>query len=127
MKTQIILFLAILTSLPFSASAANARCEGEAQIVANVTSRETDSLTYCRAKVSQSSITFYHVSGVCPLSVIRVIEQGIELGLKNGQVLWPIRVALSGLEKSPNFATLAVYLGKEEVLKRLQMALEKVS
>ncbi len=48
------------------------------------------------------------------------------LGLKNGQVLWPIRVALSGLEKSPNFATLAVYLGKEEVLKRLQIALEKV-
>ncbi len=49
-----------------------------------------------------------------------------ELGLKNGQVLWPIRVALSGLERSPNFATLAVYLGKEEVLKRLQAALEKI-
>lgn len=49
------------------------------------------------------------------------------LGLKNGQVLWPIRVALSGLEKSPNFATLAVYLGKEEVLKRLRIALEKAS
>lgn len=48
------------------------------------------------------------------------------LGLKNGQVLWPIRVALSGLEKSPNFATLAVYLGKEEVLKRLSLALNKV-
>lgn len=48
------------------------------------------------------------------------------LGLKNGQVLWPIRVALSGLERSPNFATLAVYLGKEEVLKRLQIGLEKV-
>ena len=47
------------------------------------------------------------------------------LGLKNGQVLWPIRVALSGLERSPNFATLAVYLGKEEVLKRFHMALEK--
>ncbi|MBU0705637.1 glutamate--tRNA ligase [Patescibacteria group bacterium] len=50
-----------------------------------------------------------------------------ELGLKNGQVLWPVRVALSGLEKSPNFATLAVYLGKEEVLKRLKTALKKVS
>jgi glutamyl-tRNA synthetase len=48
------------------------------------------------------------------------------LGLKNGQVLWPIRVALSGLEKSPNFATLAVYLGKEEVLKRLQFSLTKI-
>ncbi|MBN2306845.1 glutamate--tRNA ligase [Candidatus Peregrinibacteria bacterium] len=49
------------------------------------------------------------------------------LGLKNGQVLWPIRVALSGLEKSPNFATLAVYLGKEETLARLKKALQKAS
>jgi nondiscriminating glutamyl-tRNA synthetase len=49
-----------------------------------------------------------------------------ELGLKNGQVLWPIRVALSGLERSPNFATLMVYLGKEETLKRLDFALSKI-
>jgi len=53
------------------------------------------------------------------------VDIASKLGLKNGQVLWPIRVALSGLEKSPNFATLAVYLGKEEILKRLKMALEK--
>lgn len=49
-----------------------------------------------------------------------------ELGLKNGQVLWPIRVALSGLEKSPNFSTLMVYLGKVETLKRLDFALSKI-
>ena len=48
-------------------------------------------------------------------------------GLKNGQVLWPLRVALSGLEKSPNFATLAVYLGKEEVLKRINTAIGNCS
>lgn len=47
-----------------------------------------------------------------------------ELELKNGQVLWPIRVALSGLERSPNFATLALYLGKKETLKRLEKALK---
>lgn len=49
-----------------------------------------------------------------------------ELGLKNGQVLWPIRAALSGLERSPNFSTLMVYLGKEETLKRLDFALSKI-
>lgn len=54
---------------------------------------------------------------------VRIVEV---LGLKNGQVLWPVRVALSGLEKSPNFATLAVYLGKEEVIKRLEKALSMV-
>lgn len=55
--------------------------------------------------------------------LIAIVE---ELGLKNGQVLWPIRVALSGLEKSPNFATLAVYLGKEECLDRLNVAISKI-
>lgn len=49
-----------------------------------------------------------------------------ELELKNGQVLWPLRVALSGLERSPNFATLMVFLGKEETLKRLDFALDKI-
>jgi glutamyl/glutaminyl-tRNA synthetase len=48
-----------------------------------------------------------------------------KLKLKNGQVLWPLRVALSGLEKSPNFATLMVFLGKEETLKRLDTAIKK--
>lgn len=55
--------------------------------------------------------------------MIAIVE---ELGLKNGQVLWPLRVALSGMERSPNFSTLMVYLGKEEVLKRLDFALNKI-
>ncbi len=54
---------------------------------------------------------------------VKIVEQ---LELKNGQVLWPIRVALSGLERSPNFATLALYLGKEESIKRLEKALKMV-
>lgn len=54
------------------------------------------------------------------IGIVNVLE------LKNGQVLWPIRVALSGLERSPNFATLMVYLGKEETLKRIDFALQKL-
>lgn len=55
--------------------------------------------------------------------MIKIVD---ELGLKNGQVLWPIRVALSGRERSPNFSTLMVYLGKEEVMRRLDFALQKL-
>ncbi|MBX4197771.1 glutamate--tRNA ligase [Candidatus Parcubacteria bacterium] len=44
-----------------------------------------------------------------------------------GEVLWPTRVALSGKEKSPDPFVLAELLGKEESLKRLHSALEKVS
>ena len=57
----------------------------------------------------------------------KMIQIVKDLGLKNGQVLWPIRVALSGMEKSPNFATLMVYMGKEETLKRLNFALDKIT
>ncbi|MBN2095861.1 glutamate--tRNA ligase [Candidatus Peregrinibacteria bacterium] len=56
----------------------------------------------------------------------KMMELVSGLRLKNGQVLWPVRVALSGQEHSPNFSTLMVYLGKEEVLKRLDFALQKL-
>ena len=39
-----------------------------------------------------------------------------------GEVLWPMRVALSGRDKSPDPFTLAATLGKEETLKRLAYA-----
>ncbi|HYF10354.1 MAG TPA: glutamate--tRNA ligase [Candidatus Paceibacterota bacterium] len=40
-----------------------------------------------------------------------------------GNVLWPLRVALSGRERSPDPYTLCDILGKTEVLRRLQEAL----
>ncbi len=42
-----------------------------------------------------------------------------------GQVLWPLRFALSGKDKSPNPFTLAEILGKETTLKRINEALKK--
>lgn len=41
-----------------------------------------------------------------------------------GDVLWPMRVALSGKEKSPDPFTLAEILGKDETIKRLAFSLE---
>lgn len=49
------------------------------------------------------------------------------LGVKNGQILYPLRIALSGKETTPGGATeLAVILGKEEALKRIDTALAKL-
>lgn len=45
-------------------------------------------------------------------------------GKKNGQILWPIRVALSGEEFSPGAFELAYILGKEESLKRIKAVLK---
>lgn len=49
------------------------------------------------------------------------------LGIKNSQVLWPIRTALSGKEVTPGGATeLAEILGKDETLKRIMAGIEKL-
>ena len=55
----------------------------------------------------------------------------LEKKYDNGSVLWPLRAALTGREKSPGpfevCAVLALGLGKEEVLKRLNIAADKLA
>ena len=43
-----------------------------------------------------------------------------------GAVLWPLRVALSGKEKSPDPFTLIYILGKEETSERIIVAISKI-
>ena len=51
-----------------------------------------------------------------------------EMGIKNGQMLWPIRTALSGKPSSPGGGTdLLALLGKKESLKRIKVGIEKLS
>lgn len=48
--------------------------------------------------------------------------------LKNGMVMWPVRVAVTGMPVSPGGATEALLLlGKEEALRRLASAVEQLS
>ena len=50
-----------------------------------------------------------------------------EHGYKNGYVMWPVRTALSGKQMTPAGATeILEILGKEESLKRLNAAVEKL-
>lgn len=51
----------------------------------------------------------------------------IENGMGNGDVFWPVRVALSGEEKSPSPVELAVALGQEVTLKRIRKAISKLA
>lgn len=51
-----------------------------------------------------------------------------EKGYKIGYVMWPIRTAVSGKQNTPGGATeIMDVLGKEESLKRIQAAIEKLS
>lgn len=50
-----------------------------------------------------------------------------ELGIKNGQMLWPLRTALSGKPTSPGGAfDLADILGKEESISRIQQGIKQL-
>ena len=48
--------------------------------------------------------------------------------MKNGQIMYPVRIALSGKAATPGGATeIAVLIGKDETLQRIKTAIEKLS
>jgi len=48
-----------------------------------------------------------------------------KLGIKNGQMLWPVRVALSGKQSTPGGGIeLAIILGKEESIRRIKKGID---
>ena len=44
------------------------------------------------------------------------------MGLKVGQVLWPPRIALTGKTKGPDIIAAMLLLGREETIRRLELA-----
>ncbi len=58
----------------------------------------------------------------------KVIGAIAEAGLKNGAVLWPLRIAISGQASTPGGAIeIAWLLGKEETLRRVRDGLSRLS
>ena len=50
-----------------------------------------------------------------------------KLGMKNGQVLWPVRTALTGKQFTPGGAIeIAYILGQEEALRRIDLGIERL-
>ena len=57
----------------------------------------------------------------------RVMEAIPGMGMKNGQALWPLRIAISGQQSTPGGAfEIAYLLGREETLRRLRQSMEKL-
>ena len=47
--------------------------------------------------------------------------------MKNGQIMWPVRIAISGLASTPGGATeIAYLLGKDETLRRIRLGMDKL-
>jgi len=48
-------------------------------------------------------------------------------GMKNGQMLWPMRIAISGQMSTPGGAfEIAYLLGKDETLRRMKASMAKL-
>ena len=57
----------------------------------------------------------------------KVMEFIPTIGMKNGQILWPLRIAISGKESTPGGAFEVAYLlGKEETLNRLTASIARL-
>ncbi len=67
---------------------------------------------------SSDDSSFENIESIKALIFDYATEKG------RGDVLWPLRVSLSGKEKSPDPFTLLYILGKEESLKRLDVAIK---
>jgi glutamyl-tRNA synthetase len=58
-------------------------------------------------------------------TLLQLVEK---MGIKNGQMLWPVRTAISGKDVTPGGAIeIADILGKEETLSRIKAGIEKLS
>ncbi len=58
---------------------------------------------------------------------VKIGEWIIAKGYSTGSVLWPLRVALCGQQNSPGPYEIAEVLGKEETLRRLRIAVDKIA
>ena len=57
-----------------------------------------------------------------------LINLAVKLGVKNGTVMWPARIAVSGKAVTPGGAVeILDILGKKESLKRMEQGLQKLS
>ena len=56
-----------------------------------------------------------------------LISLAERVGVKNGTLMWPVRIAVSGMSVTPGGAVEILHiLGKDESMKRLNIGLEKL-
>jgi glutamyl/glutaminyl-tRNA synthetase len=56
-----------------------------------------------------------------------MIPKIAEAGKKNGQILWPLRVALTGKEFSPGAFEMTEILGLEKAIARIEKVIAKLA
>ena len=61
-------------------------------------------------------------------SIQNAVDKAVELGVKNGWMMFPLGIALSGKKSTPGGGSdLAQMLGKDETIARVKAAIAKLS
>ena len=95
---------------------------------------QADLLIWKTTPVNQISDNLKAVSTILKKAAAKSFSKEVLIGLLEplakeygrGEIFWPIRAALSGREASPGPFEIMEVLGKEETLKRLKIAIEKL-
>jgi len=78
-------------------------------------------------KINEEDFTRENISA----KIVQIIGEGSSsldgTQKSRGMVLWPLRVAVSGLQSSPDPIDIIVVLGKKETLARIDIAIKKIS
>lgn len=90
--------------------------------------KSTPALTMQGLDVAYKVLTALDKSSWQEKELQQVLDDTIAVeGLTAGDLFWPVRVALSGLNGSPSPVELLSTLGKEESLKRIELAIKKLN
>jgi glutamyl-tRNA synthetase len=91
-------------------------------------SKSKSTLESSRSILKEAGARLANVAEWCEPQIRQVLmEYAAEKGYKTSTVMWPVRVALSGLAMTPGGATeIAAILKQAEALRRIQAALQKI-
>jgi glutamyl-tRNA synthetase len=91
-------------------------------------SKSKSSLESSRTILKQVAELLANIEDWCEPQIRQVLMgYATEKGYKTGKVMWPVRVALSGLAMTPGGATeIAAILKHGEALRRIQAAIQKL-
>jgi glutamyl-tRNA synthetase len=108
--------------------------ESLASVFGNINDYDSDLLIFKKSTKEKTLLSLSIILDLLPItdcesmvSIEDVLSKIVkDNNLTNGDVYWPVRVALSGLEKSPSPIEMLWVLGPEESIKRIEKAINKL-
>lgn len=115
----------VLTEIPSKVGFLNELCDYDLNIYVHKKMKTTFEIALSSLKSALSVLE--NIEWTEQILHDSLINLAAQLGIKNGQMLWPVRTALSGWAVTPGGAIeLADILGKDESIRRIKIGIERL-